>query len=107
MKRPLAVWVVGILFIAAGGVGFVYHLKDRPVDAGWMGVELLRVVAVAGGALLLMGKGWARWVLLAWLAFHVVVSALHSVGEFAVHLALLAVIAVVLLRGQAAEYFRR
>jgi len=106
MKRPWAVTAVGILFIAAGGVGFVYHVQERPVDRWMVGIELIRVLAVVGGVFLLLGRGWARWLVLAWMAFHVVVSAFHSRQEFAVHLVLLLVIGYLLLRPPGSEYFR-
>jgi hypothetical protein len=32
MKRPLAVTLIAWLFIVAGAVGFVYHIKDVNVN---------------------------------------------------------------------------
>ena len=107
MKRPLIVTAIGILFIAAGAVGLVYHAQERPIDRWMVLIELIRVLAVVGGVFLLLGRGWARWLVLAWMAFHVVVSAFHSLQEFAVHLVLLLVIGFVLLRPPGSEYFRR
>jgi len=43
---------------------------------------MIRIIAVVGGVFLLMGHNWARWLMLAWLAFHVAVSAFHSLSEF-------------------------
>ena len=105
MKRPWAVTAVGILFIAAGAVGFVYHAQEWPIDRWMMLIELIRVVAVVGGVSLLLGRGWARWLVLGWMAFHVVVSAFHPWQEFAVHLVLLLVIGFVLLT-PGSTYFR-
>ena len=39
-----------------------------------------------------MGHNWARWLLVAWLAFHVVVSGFHSMSEMAAHAVLLIVV---------------
>jgi hypothetical protein len=39
------------------------------------------VLAIVGGIFVLLGHRWARWLLLAWLLFHVVVSAFHSLSE--------------------------
>ena len=59
---------------------------------------MIGALAVVGGVYLLLGRGWARWLVLAWMAFHVVVSWFDGVGKFAVHLAMLLVIGYVLLR---------
>jgi len=32
MKRPIAVTILGGLFIVAGTVGLVYHLRERPLE---------------------------------------------------------------------------
>ena len=105
MKQPLLVTAIGILFIATGTVGFAYHVQ-RPFDRDFMVIESIRALAVVGGGFLLMGRGWARWLLLAWLAFHVGISALDSIGKFAFHSVLLLVIGYALLRPPASEYFR-
>ena len=56
---------------------------------------------------MLRGRNWARWLVMVWIAFHVVVSGFHSFPELAVHALLFVVFAYVLLRPQATEYFRR
>ncbi|MEX2235582.1 MAG: hypothetical protein WD824_25710 [Cyclobacteriaceae bacterium] len=59
MKRPLAVTIIGWLFIAAGTVGFVYHLRELTPrdlfsnDAAW--VLLMRLLAIVAGILILRG----------------------------------------------------
>ena len=106
MKRPLIVTVIGILFILAGGVGFVYHFHS-PYDRDFAVIEFVRLLAVVGGVFMLLGHGWARWLVIAWLAFHVAISALDSVGKFVFHLVLLLVIGYALVRPPASEYFRR
>lgn len=106
MKRPLLVTVIGGLFIVAGAVGFVYHLSARPMEQDIVLISVIRIIAVIGGIFLLKGQNWARWVLLAWMGFHVVVSAFHSVSEFMPHVVLLMVIGYVLLRPPASLYFQ-
>lgn len=56
---------------------------------------------------MLRGWNWARWLLVVWLAYHVVLSALHSVFEVAVHGFLFGVIAYFLFRTPANAFFRR
>ena len=108
--RPLHVTAFGWLFIAAGVVGLVYHATELripgPVDPEQVWVLLLRLLAIVGGAFLLRGAGWARWLVLAWIAYHVVLSAFHSSSDTLVHAALLALVAYGLLRSDAAAYFR-
>ena len=105
MKRPMIVTAIGLLFVVAGAVGFAYHFRG-PYDRDFAAIEAVRSLAVVGGIFLLMGRGWARWLVLAWLGFHVGISALDSVGKFAFHLVLLLVIGYTLLRPPASEYFR-
>ncbi len=105
MKRPIAVTLLGCLFIVTGLAGLIYHMTDRPVDHWFVPIAMVRIIAVLGGIFLLLGRGWARWVLLVWLAFHVGVSAFHSISQVAVHLVLLIVIALLLLRPPASTYF--
>jgi uncharacterized membrane protein HdeD (DUF308 family) len=106
MKRPFAVTVLGCVFILAGLVGLAYHLSDKPVDRWIVLISAVRIVAVVGGIFLLLGHGWARWLLLAWLALHVVVSAFHSVSEALAHVVLLMVVGYFLLGSGASQYFK-
>jgi hypothetical protein len=69
-------------------------------------VCFVRLLAIVGGVFLLRGRAWARWLLLAWLAFHVVLSAFHNRVELAMHAGLLVVIGFFLFRPKAAAYFR-
>jgi hypothetical protein len=108
--RPRSVTVIGWLFIAAGIVGLVYHASELktsgPLDDEAVWVLLLRLLAVIGGAFVLRGADWARWLVLAWIAYHVVLSAFHSWSETAVHAVLLAGVTYLLLRPEAGAYFR-
>jgi hypothetical protein len=106
MKRPLPVTIIGCLFIAAGLVGLVYHVSERPLDPSIVLISIVRIFAVVGGVFLLSGHNWARWLILAWLAFHVVVSAFHSLSEFMPHVVLLMVVGYVLLGPPASKYFQ-
>jgi hypothetical protein len=105
MKRPLQVTILGCLFIVAGLVGLVYHLSERPLDHWIVLVSIIRIVAIVGGIFLLLGHNWARWLLLAWVLFHVVVSAFHSLSEAAAHVVLLLVVGYFLLGPPASKYF--
>ena len=109
-KRPLSVTIIGLIFIAAGVIGFAYHITEfnmqRPFESEIILISLVRLLAILGGVFVLRGKNWARWLLLVWIAFHVVLSAFHSLSEFLAHGLLFAIIAYVLFRPQASAYFR-
>jgi hypothetical protein len=105
--RPLAVTVLGFVYIAVGTVGFVYHfpaLRAFQSDIVW--VELVRVSAIVCGVFMLRGQNWARWGAVAWIAFHAVISAFHSVPQFAIHCLFCALIAWFLFRPDSTRYFR-
>jgi hypothetical protein len=108
-KRPLSVTVVGCIFIAAGVIGFAYHVTEfrshPPLEVVW--VCLLRLLAILGGVFVIRGKNWARWLVLAWIGYHVGLSAFHQLFELVVHGVLFAVIAYVLFRPRASAYFRK
>ena len=106
MKRPLPVTILGYLFIVVGLVGLVYHLFESPPDRWIVLISIVRIIAVVGGVFLLRGHNWARWLILAWLAFHVVVSAFHSLSESIAHVVLLMVVGYFLLRPPASKYFQ-
>lgn len=110
-KRPLSVTILGCVYLLVGTVGFVYHFIDYRAknafrsDDVW--VELVRFLAIICGAFMLRGHNWARWLALAWIATHVILSAFHGLGEFAIHCLFCAVIAWFLFRPNAERYFRR
>jgi hypothetical protein len=111
IRRPLSVTVIGWLFIAAGCVGIAYHASkfnsDSPFQYDVIWVLLVRLLAVVCGVFMLRGSNWARWGLVVWLAYHVILSGFHSVTELIMHSLLLAVIAYFLFRPRATEFFRR
>jgi hypothetical protein len=106
MKRPIAVTVLGSLFIGAGTVGLVYHLRERPLEPQIALVALMRVLAIVGGVFVLLGRSWARWLLLIWLVFHVVLSAFRSLSEVLAHAALLLLLGYFLFWPPASRYFQ-
>jgi hypothetical protein len=108
-KRPISVTIISWIFIAIGVVTLAYELSELKghsfqSDDVWVGV--VRFTAIVCGAFMLRGSNWARWLTMAWLAFHVVLSAFNSWHELAVHTALAAVFAYFLFRAPANEYFR-
>jgi len=105
MKRPWAVTILGMLFIVAGSLGLFYHVSHESLSWELVLISLLRLAAVVGGAFLLLGRSWARWLIVGWLAIHVVVSAFHSTQQMVMHFVLLVVVAYFLFQDRAAGYF--
>lgn len=109
-RRPLLVTLVSWLFIIAGSVGFIYHSKEV-IDSGELSIESLlvlfvRLAAIIGGMFTLKGENWSRWLLIMWLAYHVVLSWFHSWSELAMHAALLVIIALILFHPKFSFFFQ-
>lgn len=105
-KPPLPVIVVALLYLAVGIIGFAYHFRSLLAwqqDSVW--AESTELLAVIIGVFLLRGQNWARWLALAWMAFHVVLSAFDSYAQSAVHAAFLVLIAWALFAPASARYF--
>jgi uncharacterized membrane protein len=113
-KRPRSITVISWIFIVFGGIALftgllalpqrITELKQHPFEF-WL-VQAVRILGVLAGAFMLRGFNWARWLLVAWLAFHVILSAFHSPVELMVHGLLAAVVGYFLFRAPAAAYFR-
>ena len=108
-KRPHSVTAIGCIFVVAGVIGLAYHGAEfkaqRPFDYDIVWVLFVRLLAILGGVFLLRGSDWARWFLLIWIAYHVVLSAFHSMSELIMHGLLFAVIAFFLYRPRVSAYF--
>ena len=106
-KRPISVTVVSLVFMAAGLAGIAYHAAElrspRQAEAFW--VLLVRLLAVAGAVFALRGRNWARWLLVAWMAFHVVLSLFHPPLQLLVHGLLLIAISYFLFNRTASAFF--
>ncbi len=106
MKRPLAVTILAWIYIAVGVVSFIYGFPLHGVHADDLLAESVRLSGIIAGAWMLRGENWARWLAIAWIAFHVGLSAFSSLREMAAHAAFGIVIAVLLFRPNAADYFK-
>jgi hypothetical protein len=110
-KPPISVTVIAWLYLVVGTLGAVAHVRDF-LGRGGFGldnviVESVEIVAIVCGAFLLRGQNWARWGAVAWIGFHVVLSAFHELREFVVHALFCAVIGWILFRPEAGRYFQR
>ena len=109
--RPLSVIAIATLYIVMGAIGFAYHVTEFESGQSFRGdflwVELVRLLAVVAGVFMLRGHDWARWLALAWIAYHVILSAFHTIPELLMHAVFFVVLACLLLSGAANRYFRR
>ena len=109
-KRPLPVTILACIYIGVGTVGFAYHLREILARHAFhyddFLVELTEFVAIVCGAFLLRGHNWARWLALAWIAFHVGISFVDSLQKVVVHGLIFLLIAYFLFRPEARTYFR-
>lgn len=109
-KRPLSVTIISCIYIAAGVIGLAYHLSDfktqHPFQSEVLWVSLIRLLAVVSGVFMLRGSNWARWLAMAWIAYHVVIGAWHSLPQLLLHALFFVLFAFFLFRPQATDYFR-
>ena len=108
-QRPLSVTIISAIYILTGVLGLGYHLKlagsHHLFDNDVVLITVTEIVAVVAGVFMLRGANWARWLALAWMAFHVAISVLNGWSKVAVHAAFLLIIGYFLLRRQVNEYF--
>jgi hypothetical protein len=116
-KRPIAVTIVSVLFIIVGVVGMIRGVwtlvagrgggitGHQLIDASL--VETSSLAALLSGLFMWRGANWARWLCLAWMAFHVVISMGHERMQLIVHSMWMIVLTVVLFWPSASAYFRK
>lgn len=110
-KRPLPVTILACIYIAVGTIGFFYHFSAsfqsrQDFLHGGVWVELVELVALIAGIFMLRAQNWARWLALAWIAFHVAISVFDAFPKLAIHVLFLALIAWCLFYPAARKYFR-
>ncbi len=108
-KRPITITSLSWLYIAVGSLGTAGHygnfLTHKPTVSEFAWITVLGVAAVVAGVFMLRGLSWARWLAIAWMAAHVVISVFHPLSELIIHCTLLALFSYLLFRRDAREYF--
>lgn len=112
--RPLSITIIAWLFMIFGSIALLSGLLPlagadteqlvAEFKTHWM-VHLSRVAQIVAGLFMLRGHNWARWLLVAWIAFHIVVGALHGWLQFLTHVVIFSVVLFFLFRRPASEYF--
>jgi uncharacterized membrane protein len=77
-RRPITVTILGCVLIATGVASLAFHVTDLKASRNLLSelllLSLVRVLAIVSGVFMLRGSNWARWLALAWIAFHVAIS---------------------------------
>jgi hypothetical protein len=109
MKRPRSVTLIGYLFIVAGATGIVYHASELITiftNSEVILVLVVRLLAIVGGVFTLRGTNWARWLVTAWIVYHVVLSFYHSPAELVMHAVIMILVFVALFNKKANGFFK-
>lgn len=106
-RRPLILTLFGWFLILAGVVGLVAHF---PMHRAWHRDDawplLLELILMTAGVFILLGRNWARWLAVAWIALHVAVSFYSSLRQVAVHTLILLLFVWILFYPAASAWFR-
>jgi hypothetical protein len=102
--RPRSITIICWLFIVFGGIALIGGLVTTDLKSHWY-IHLSRFLQIVAGLFMLYGRNWARWLLVAWIAFHIVISALHSPMYLLLHVAIFSVLLFFVFRRPASAYF--
>jgi hypothetical protein len=109
-KRPIIVTIIAGLLIAAGVFGFTIHLRELALQKLFrfedLWIPIVDLLPAVFGVFILLGQNWARWLALAWMAFHVAISFFDSPQKVVVHVLFLSLMAYSLFRHDAKAYFQ-
>ena len=103
--RPRTITIISWLFIIFGSIALLSGvLPFRDLVSHWY-VHLSRILMIVAGAFMLKGHNWARWLLVLWVTFHIVISALHSMLFLLMHVVIFSVILYFVFRRESSSYF--
>ena len=115
-QRPRSITIISWIFIIFGTIALLSGLlpfgeitlahRIAELKGHWM-VHLSRILSIVAGVFMLYGRNWARWLLVVWIVFHIVLSALHSTLQLLLHALIFTVILYFLFRPEASAYFKR
>ena len=87
----------------------MYHFNELNISDPLLNDAILvlfvRLLAIIGGVLVLRKAGVGRWLLVAWMAYHVVLSYFHPMSELIMHAILLIGISVALFHPRVTAFF--
>jgi hypothetical protein len=101
-RRTPSVIAVGVIFLLLGvldlyrGVAPMLGGAARPATDD-LQVLAIGIAALVGGAFVIRGHNWARWLLAVWMLLHVAISVGHP-GQLVAHVVIFGFIAFLLFR---------
>ncbi|HKK46232.1 MAG TPA: hypothetical protein VJ964_11975 [Balneolaceae bacterium] len=117
--RPLSVTIISWLFIVVGIISLLGGLQpftgiitgsDIPpfslhetLDLALASATLL--LAIIGGIFMLKGFNWARWLLVLWMVFHIIISLQGTLWIIIFHCVIFGAITYFLFRKNGSDYF--
>lgn len=110
-KRPLPVTIVSILFILVGCIGLAYHVKelfnpDKNLSETIL-ILVLRILAAVFGLLLLYRINLARWLIILWLVYHIIIGAFNSMSQMLIHVVFLILVSILLFLPVSSAFFQK
>jgi hypothetical protein len=103
--RPRSITIISWLFIIFGSIALLSGvLPFHDLMSHWY-VHFARILMIVAGVFMLKGKNWARWLLVLWITFHIVISALHSMLFLLMHVVIFSVILYFVFRRRSSAYF--
>ena len=109
-QRPRSITIISWFFLLFGSIALISGLLPPDsltlgqLKGHWM-VHLSRLAAIVSGLFMLRGHNWARWLLVLWIAFHIILSALHSALQLLIHVVTFSLVLFFLFRRPASSYF--
>lgn len=105
-RPPIPVFVISVLLIGTSLGGSIQHrVWTHVAEFDGATIAIVELAALVAGVFMLMGHTWARWLAMAWIAFHVAISIPHVWPELVVHVAVLGGFAFALFRRTSREFF--
>jgi hypothetical protein len=119
-SRPISITIISWLFIAVGIISIGadllplvgINISAGPTDFQTLGffelslMLFVRLLALVCGVFMLYGFNWARWLLIVWMGFHIVISITDSPVKLIIHILIFSIILFFLFRPKASIYFR-
>jgi hypothetical protein len=108
-RRAPSIIAVGVLFLVLGVLDLWRGVAPMMGTASHLATDDMQVLAIGvaalvGGAFVLRGQNWARWLLAVWMLLHVAISVGHP-GELIAHLLIFGCVAFLLFRPRALAHF--
>ena len=109
-RRIPSILAVGVLFLALGVLDVYRGVAPILGTASHLATDDMQVLAIGiaalvGGAFVLRGQNWARWLLAGWMLLHVAISVGHP-GQLIGHAVIFGYLTFLLFRRRASGYFR-